>query len=93
MSHYHPSLCLTEIDPYTSRRLWRLPSWMSPIPPGKMPLTYHPNGAVWRRGEDGSTQLKTAGRGQEFVLNSDDYPQAIEWAAGLLRLFVKPTVR
>lgn len=84
---YHPSLCLTDTDPYTSRRLWRLPSWMYPTPPGKTLLTYHPNSAVWRRGEDGSTLLRAAGRGQEFVLDSDEYPQAIDWAAGLLHLF------
>jgi hypothetical protein len=60
---------------------------MYPMPPGKTPLTYHPSSAVWRRGEDGSTLLSAAGRGQEFVLDSDEYPQAIDWAAGLLHLF------
>lgn len=81
--HYHPALCLTHTDPFTSRRLWQLPSWMYPAQ-GKTPLTYHPSNTLWQRATDGSTLLRTAGRGQEFVLNCDEYPQALEWAAQLL---------
>jgi hypothetical protein len=80
---FHSALCLTNIDPYISRRLWRLPAWMYPASE-KTPLTYHPNNTIWQRGEDGSTLLKTAGRGQEFVLDCDEYPQAVEWAAQIL---------
>jgi Nucleotide modification associated domain 3 len=79
---YHPSLCLTNRDPYQSRRHWRLPAWVYPAQ-GKTPMTYHPKLAAWQR-EDGYTLLRTAGRGQEFVLDCDEYPEALEWAAQLL---------
>ena len=79
---YHPSLCLTNMDPYQSRRLWRLPPWIYPAP-GKMPMTYHASLATWRR-EDGYTLLRTAGRGQEFVLDCEEYPEAVEWAGSII---------
>jgi hypothetical protein len=80
---YHPSLCLTNLDPYTSRRLWRLPEWIFPTT-GKTPMSYHSNRAVWQRARDGSTLLKSAGRGQEFVLDCEEYPQALEWVVQIL---------
>ncbi len=78
---FHPALCLTNMNPYQSRRLWRLPTWMYPVP-GKTPLTYHASPA-WRH-EDGYTLLRTAGRGQEFVLDCEQYPEAVEWAASII---------
>ncbi len=80
--HYHPSLRLTNTDPYCSRRVWRVPEWMHPTSE-KAALTYHRNLSVWQR-RDGYSLLRSAGRGQEFVLDCDDYPQAVEWAAELL---------
>lgn len=79
---YRPSLCLTNTDPYRSRRLWRLPEWMYPTE-GKTPLTYHARQEAWGR-ESGYTLLRTAGRGQEFVLDCEEYPQAVEWAGSVI---------
>ncbi len=80
--HYHDSLCLTNRHPYQSRRWWRLPAWMYPMP-GKTPMTYHASSAAWQS-EDGYTLLRTAGRGQEFVLDCKEYPEAAEWAASII---------
>ncbi len=78
---YHPSLCLTNRGPYESRRMWRLPSWM--FPDGDRPaLTYHVDPKYWERRADYAL-LKSAGRGQEFVLDCAHYPEAVEWLANL----------
>jgi len=79
---YHPSLCLTDQEPYESRRMWRLPSWMFPGE-GRATLTYHADPKCWERRADYAL-LKSAGRGQEFVLDCDYYPEAIEWLANLI---------
>ncbi|HZS78425.1 MAG TPA: hypothetical protein VFA41_17570 [Ktedonobacteraceae bacterium] len=77
-----PSLCLTEMEPYVSRRYWRMPKWMYPGE-GKQALTYHEDRGWWTLREDG-VLLKTVGRGQEFVLDCDEYPEAVAWVADLL---------
>jgi len=56
---------------------WRLPEWCYPKD-GKVPLTYHPRLSDWQKGE-GFTRLKAASRGQEFVLDCDEYSAAIDW--------------
>ena len=82
-STYHSSLCLTNQEPYVSRRIWRLPRWMSPAA-GRMPLTYHAHQKYWEMKED-HLLLRSAGRGQEFVLDCDEYPEAVEWLANLIQ--------
>jgi Nucleotide modification associated domain 3 len=79
---YHPSLCLTDQEPYASRRVWRLPRWMSPVA-GRPALTYHADLKRWETHED-HVLLRSAGRGQEFVLDCADYPEAAEWLANLI---------
>lgn len=79
---YHSALCLTNTEPYSSRRVWRMPGWMHPTIE-QAALTYHRNPSVWQR-RDGYTLLRSAGRGQEFVLDCDDYPQAAAWAVELM---------
>jgi hypothetical protein len=80
-SCYAPSLCLTLHDPYATRRNWRLPRWIAPTG-GRTALTYHPNPQSWQTQED-HVLLKSAGRGQEFVLDCAAYPEAIAWLANL----------
>ena len=78
---YHERLRLTAPNSLT-RRLWRLPGWFYPRN-GCLPLTYHPNKESFRR--DGQyANLESAGRGQEFVLDSRDYPEAVSWARRLI---------
>lgn len=74
---FRPELCLTA--PEQKRRShWRLPAWFHPTS-GRPPLTYHKMEWRWRL-EAGHVILSTVGRGQEFVLDADYYPEAIDWA-------------
>ncbi len=74
-------LTLTAADASTPS-IWRLPSWF--LPGRRAPLTYHDSAARWTRGRD-HVRLRAAARGQEFVLDADDYPEAADWALGLIR--------
>jgi hypothetical protein len=62
--------------------LWELPAWFFPNN-GRRPLTYHSDLRRWRTTENG-TELRTARRGQEFVLDCDEYPEALPWLSFLL---------
>jgi hypothetical protein len=79
---YHPVLQLTE--PGKSRRNWRLPAWIYPGH-NKPPLTYHRDKKRWKKDERGVV-LRTVSRGQEFVLDTEYYPQAYKWLAGLFKV-------
>jgi hypothetical protein len=46
-AHYHECLCLTEPNS-PNRGMWRLPGWFHPRN-GRVPLTYHPNKASFRK--------------------------------------------
>ena len=70
-----------------SPSIWELPEWFFPGE-GRTPLTYHTDLNRWQRARRG-TCLKTAARGQDFVLDCDEYPETIEWLAGLLRSNLK----
>lgn len=85
---YHPALRLTEVEPYLSRGSWRLPAWMYPGE-RRSALTYHADPKRWEMYE-GYTQLKSVGRGQEFVLDCDEYPEAVGWLENVLRLYTHP---
>lgn len=61
--------------------IWDLPGWFHPCK-GKTPLTYHSE-ERWKK-RNNRTELKSVGRGQEFVLNCDEYPEAIQWINGLI---------
>lgn len=56
---------------------WRLPLCFYPDN-GKCPLTYHHNPDRWKHGEK-YTYLQSVGRGQEFVLDLDQYPGVTNW--------------
>ncbi|MFO7680451.1 MAG: hypothetical protein R6X34_10405 [Chloroflexota bacterium] len=73
---FHEGLRLT--DPHSQHRsLWRLPVWFHPENRPSH-LSYHGRPKSWRR-QDGFVQLQTVGRGQEFVLDCDHYPEAADW--------------
>lgn len=80
-ARYHERLRLTAPNS-PSRRRWQLPGWFYPRN-GCVPLTYHPNKASYRRNGK-YTLLESACRGQEFVLDSRDYPEAVPWARRLI---------
>ena len=79
---YHPSLTLTA--PNHTRRYWKLPEWFHPQHRASC-LTYHQREDWWQRQND-HVILKSAARGQDFVLDCDHYPEAIGWAADLIRI-------
>ena len=56
---------------------WRLPRCFYPDN-DKPPLTYHPKLHRWRH-DDQYAYLQSASRGQEFVLDLDQYPDVTDW--------------
>jgi len=81
-SHFNERLRLTAPDEIR-RSYWRLPSWLCPFgDPHRPPLTYHGNMNRWTL-EDGHVMLRSASPGQEFVFDTEDYPEAMQWLEGL----------
>ena len=69
-----PELILTQADSNCS--VWTLPRWFNPN--GRPALSYHSKPARWTDCET-STRLQSIGRGQEFVIDVDEYPEARGW--------------
>lgn len=77
---YSDRLCLTNEG--SSRSHWRLPLWM--YPQGReSTLSYHADATRWQPGDD-HVLLRSAARGQEFVLDLQHYPEGQEWLRELL---------
>lgn len=68
--------------PGESRSVWRLPRWFMPGE-GLAPLTYHRAPSRWSV-SNGSAQLKTVGKGQEFVQELGSSAQARRWLSSLV---------
>lgn len=79
--NYCDGLRLTAPD-CQQRGIWQLPQWFYPRN-GCCPLTYHPDKKSFRR-TGYRVRLKSAARGQEFVLDARDYPEALSWARRIL---------
>lgn len=69
-------------EPEQSRSVWRLPGWF--YPRRRTPLTFHTSAERWSLLTGGSARLRTASRGQEFVLDAYEYPEAMAWIDGLM---------
>ena len=67
--------------PGGSASQWRLPGWFYPDG-GKSPLTYHPH-ELWQQ-DSQYAYVQRRGPGQEFVLDLEQYPEALGWLAGLV---------
>jgi len=80
-ARYHDQLRLTK--PGSTRSIWSLPSWFMPKK-GLVPLTYHPKSSRWTEEGDCVT-LRSAAKGQEFVLDGTAYPPLEGWVADLVR--------
>jgi len=63
--------------PGYSRSTWRFPDFLYPTR-GVWPLSYHTHQKHWSRDKEG-VLLSTVGRGQEFVLDCENYPKALDW--------------
>lgn len=66
----------------TSRSFWQLPGWFAPSE-GRPALTYHADPARWTRTGD-EVLLRSVARGQEFILDCADRPEAQGWLTDLL---------
>lgn len=62
---------------------WELPAWWYPGD-GRTPLSYHGDPKRWSR-SGGKTALRAVARGQEFVLDTEQYPEALPWVRELIR--------
>lgn len=80
---FNESLQLTA--PSKNRSFWRVPRWMYPDE-GKPPLSSHEKLSRWQlpTDNDGFCYLESVARGQEFVLDTEHYPDAVEWAINIL---------
>jgi hypothetical protein len=65
-----------------SRSVWCLPRWFHPSR-RKSILSYHSNLALWEQDKN-YAYLRSVGRGQEFVLDTTDYPEAVGWVEDLI---------
>jgi hypothetical protein len=71
-----------------SRSVWRLPGWFFPGR-GRPPLSYHEDARRWQiAGAD--CYLQTVGRGQEFVLDCDHYPESVGWLRDIFETLAAP---
>lgn len=63
--------------------IWELPIWFHPGK-NRKPLTYHSDLQRWQK-LDNQTTLMSVGRGQEFVLDCDEYPESFQWVYDLIK--------
>lgn len=80
LSRFRQSLCLTAGG--HSRSHWELPGWFLPEGKGR-PLSYHRDMNRWQKSGD-RVRLRTVLRGQEFVLQGEDYPKMAGWVEEIL---------
>jgi Nucleotide modification associated domain 3 len=86
---YREELRLSCQSPANAKRLvslWQLPLWMYPWKEGggeRTALSHHGDKKRWTC-LDGHVTLQSVGRGQEFVLDSEQYPEAQQWAEHLI---------
>jgi hypothetical protein len=97
-AHFHDGLRLTHLVPVadkngrlrTAPSRWQLPAWMYPWKDAehpRPPLTHHRRQESWLGSDDNCAVLQTQGRGQEFVLDANSYPEASEWALSLIERY------
>lgn len=81
-TQFSPCLQLTAPDGEKTS-VWELPAWFYPDE-SRTPLTYHADKDRWRKRAN-RTELQSVARGQEFVLECDEYPEAVQWTCDLIR--------
>ena len=62
--------------------LWKLPKWFFPSRRNSS-LSFHNNRTNWKKKKD-CVYLQTVARGQEFILDCQDYPEALKWIGHLI---------
>lgn len=92
---FREELCLTDLTPTVDGKgsprgrltRWRLPAWLYPWQePKRTPLSQFPNPKDWSVPDGKWTVLDTSkGRkGQESILQCNEYPEALTWAINLI---------
>ena len=71
------------------RSHWSVPLWMDPSS-GRKPLSHHSDLRRWRR-EGDQLLLQTVAKGQVFVLDCAEYPEAIPWARKIIERHSMPS--
>lgn len=79
---FKPGLSLTAPEA-TSPSRWLLPAWFHPGE-GLEALSYHSKPWRWHK-ENGLVCLQSVARGQEFVLDADQYSEAKSWALSIIK--------
>jgi hypothetical protein len=79
--NFSNELCLTDRSQH-KRSLWRMPFWFYPRN-GMYPMSYHRDQKKYVQGQN-HVNIQTVAKGQEFVINCDQYPEAIGWAKKLI---------
>jgi hypothetical protein len=79
-THFADALKLTATG--ESRSIWSLPKWFQPA--GRPALSYHDSEKRWQVRDD-HVRLNSVGRGQEFVIDGNHYPELEEWASSIIR--------
>ena len=74
--------------PGRQRSMWRLPDFLYPTR-GVPALSYHADPDRWSKDKKG-VLLETVGRGQEFVLDCEYYPKALDWIKEIFK--AAPTI-
>ena len=77
---FHKSLRLSA--PERSRSIWKLPEWFHPEG-RESALTYNADPRRWTPAGD-HVLLRSAAQGQEFVLDTEHYPEATPWTTEIV---------
>lgn len=81
LHQYHEARRLTK-GGSRLRSVWSLPTWFDPERCPE-PMTFHNDKARWTKHDD-RVELRTVGRGQEFIFDTGVYPEALDWLASIL---------
>lgn len=81
-SHYEKKRQLSKEDA-ASPSVWELPAFFWPVGKNSV-LSYHRDLSRWKK-VNGVVALNTVARGQEFILDCEDYPESIQWALKLIK--------
>lgn len=77
------ALRLTSPSP-SKTSVWQLPSWFHPKGENSS-LSYHKNLTRWTL-ENDYVLLNSVNRGQEFVLDCEEYPESLDWLCNIFEL-------
>jgi len=81
---FNESLLLTDINA-KKKSIWKLPLWFYPSSSDSA-LSFHGDISRWEK-HDTYVNLQSVGRGQEFVLDTDHYPESFNWIVDIIEKY------